>query len=328
MRLFRVIGALLFSATAAMAYDRVSVEGWEITYFPESGTPTGCIMGADFQDGTRVSIVLTAQYEWALGLGNNRWNLTKDAVTDVAAYVDGQFIASGKAIRVNGSIALLPLTGSAPFRALQKGQGLDLQTPYGNLKFALQGTGKAMYALLDCVKSLQPRQPTPGPSATNDFQMVPQAEAVVILTNLLNAAGIRSYRLEPPKPDSPSVHFTLGDGTGGTFVAARGLGTKNADDYAAHAIGKRSKICSGQFMSGKESIPSVDGSVVRKVVTTCRTGDRHFATETTIIRQPNGFLMDLSQFMLASSGASLSDGGTNHDHQALINAALRIRDLR
>jgi hypothetical protein len=48
-----------------------------------------------------------------------------------------------------------------------------------------------------------------------------------------------------------------------------------------------------QFMSGKQSTPSVDGSVVRKVVTTCRTGETAVATEAKFVRQANGFFRPL-----------------------------------
>jgi len=49
-----------------------------------------------------------------------------------------------------------------------------------------------------------------------------------------------------------------------------------------------------QFMSGKQSTPSVDGNVVRKVVTTCRTGETAVATEAKIV--------SLSQWLLSALG--------------------------
>jgi hypothetical protein len=309
-----------------MAYN-VDVEGWQIRYFPESA-PTGCIMGGTFRDGTRLSVIVTAKYEWALALSNASWNLKKDGTTDVAINVDQKFVASGKATHYDRTIALLPLTGAAPFRALQTGHRLDLQTPYGNLNFQLAGSGKAMYAVLDCVKTLNPAKPSP-PRATTaqqeDFQMLPQAEAAVMLTNLFNAAGIRDYRLDPPKPGNNAIGYNLSDGTAGFFLAARGLGTKNADDYAGIVIGKLSGICKGEFLSGKQSVPSVDGSVVRKVLTTCRTGDNTLAMETTIIRRTSGFLMELTQVVPATTATM---GGGDNDRSALINAAMRMGDAR
>jgi hypothetical protein len=307
-----------------MAY-KTDVGGWQVRYFPENA-PTGCIMGGDYKDGTRLSIIVSAQYEWALALSNPAWNLKKDSSTDVAVQVDQKFVASGKAAHYDRTIAVLPLTGSAPFRALQTGHRLDLQTPSGNLNFQLTSSGKAMYALLDCVKTLQPQQPTPGPAAAGDFQMVPQAEATVMLTNLFNAAGIHGWHLETPKQGDTSIGFGLAGGSIGFLRAARGR-TALADDYAAFVISKWSELCKGKYLSGKQSVPSTDGSVVRKIVTTCSAEgrERDTATETTIIRQSDGFLMELTQVIAIGSNAMPAGNPDKQDHEAVINAALRKR---
>jgi hypothetical protein len=311
---------LVLSATASAAYQ-ANVEGWEILHYPPDA-PTGCIMGATFQDGTRLSIIVTPKYEWALGLWNATWNLTKNGATNVAVYVDRQFIASGKATHMDSKIAVLPLTGAAAFQALQLGQRLDLQVPAGNLNFALKGTGKAMYALLDCVKTLEPNQTATTPR-DKDFEAVPAAEAVVILTNLLNAAGIHGYKLEPPKPNEALIVFNLASGSIGYFRAARGLGTATADDFAGWVISKWSEMCKGKFMSGKESIPSVDGSVIRKIVTSCHE-EKDFVTETTIVRQTSGFLLELTHVIPASNPAFNDDAG-KEDRAAIVGAVMKMQ---
>jgi hypothetical protein len=324
MRLFLAITALLLASVIPVSAYTVDVGAWQIRYFVPDRVATGCIMGGNYQDGTRLSVVVSKGYEWGLGLSNLKWNLQKGGTTDVAVYVDRQFIASGKATHLNSSIALLPLTGATAYRALQVGHGLVLQTSYGNLSFALSNTAKAMAATLDCVKTLNPATQEASNPPRSDFQQLSQAETAVILTNLLNAAGIQGYRLNPPKQGSHFVSYSLSDGSTGLFLAARGLGTKTADDYAGFAIGRWSEFCKGEFMSGKQSIPSVDGSVVRKVVTTCRTGEKAVATETTIVRQANGFLMDLSQIIPASAAIV----GNDKDRGALVNAAIQMRDAR
>jgi hypothetical protein len=79
-----------------------------------------------------------------------------------------------------------------------------------------------------------------------------------------------------------------------------GSGT-NADDYTAIVIGKHSSYCKGDFMSGKQSVPSV---VVRIVTMTCRQGDSALVTEAAIIRRANGLLMVLSQIFPLSVNSS------------------------
>lgn len=307
----------------AFAYD---VNGWQISRFPEGKPATGCLMGANYQDGTRLSIIVFKDYSWGLALSNNTWTLRKDGSTDVAAYVDNRLIAGGKASHMSTTVAMLPLKGASPYRALQAGHRLDIQTPHGKLNFALTGTGKAMDAVLSCVNALQPAPATPPPVAASDFQLVPAAESTALVANLLTAAGITGYKLDPPKESDSRIFFTLGDGTAGYFLAARGSNTKNADEYAGVVISNRSNGCKGEFLSGKQAVPSVDGSVVRKVVTTCRVGADAVITETTIIRRPNGFLVELTH--AGGAPTSLNANEQGGDRAAVINAAMISTSLR
>jgi hypothetical protein len=146
---------------------------------------------------------------------------------------------------------------------------------------------------------------------------VPQAEAAIMIVNLLNAANVR-YQLHEPKPGSAAVTFSMADGTFGSFVASRGSGTPNADDYAADVIRSWSAFCKGDFISGRQAIPSVDGSVVRKVLTTCRASEGTKAAEITIIRRPSGFLVELTHAYPAE--AIPNEVG----RAAIMDAALKI----
>ena len=256
---------LMASPSPAIAYN---VEGWDVRLFPEGNNATGCIMGETFQDGTRLSVVVTDKLDWALALSNNSWNLARGGATEVAAYVDRRFIAGGKATHFSDKIAILPLGGANAYQALRAGHRLDVQTPSGNLNFLLKGTAKAMMAVLECAAALKrspnvANPPTQAPSP--DFAYVPQAETTVLVTNLLNAAGVRGYRLDPPAPNSQFVSYRLNDGTRGYVIASRGRNTRTADEYTSVVIGRASTACKGEFISAKKSVPSVDGSVVRQV---------------------------------------------------------------
>ena len=132
------------------------------------------------------------------------------------------------------------------------------------------------------------------PRPTNDFRILTAAESAVLLTNLLNSAGVLGFRLTPPQPNSGAAYFTLSDGSKGSLLASEGTNTKGADDYVADTIGRLTKLCSGQFLSGKEPIASTDGSVGRKIVATCREPDGVTSFESTVIRKRNGFLMELT----------------------------------
>jgi hypothetical protein len=325
--LARLIAILLISlSTAAYGYD---VEGWDVRQFPDERNPLGCIMGGTFQDGTRLSvIVMSDKLEWAIGLSNQSWRLAKGKSTDVAAYVDRRFIASGKAEHFTDKIAILPLGGVAAYQALRAGHRLDIQTPYGNLNFQLKGTAKAMMAVVNCASSLrpQPNQQTAQQQPSPNFALVPQAELATLVTNLLNSAGATGYRLDPPNPDQAHVSYLLGDGTRGTVVAARGQ-TKSADDYTGVVIARASQQCAGEFVSAKKAVPSVDGSVVREVLTTCRSNGAVSATETTIIRQPHGFLIELSHSVSGTQSLN-SSPALGSARSSVIDAAMSLPAYR
>jgi hypothetical protein len=108
-----------------------------------------------------------------------------------------------------------------------------------------------------------------------------------------------------------------------------GSGT-NADDYTAIVIGKHSSYCKGDFMSGKQSVPSVDGSVVRIVTMTCRQGDSALLTEAAIIRRANGLLMVLSQIFPLSVNSTRPSPGemASRNREALVKAAIQFTETR
>jgi hypothetical protein len=200
---------------------------------------------------------------------------------------------------------------------------LDLQTPLGNLSFSLEGTAKAMAAVLDCVQALN-RTSTSVASThqeQRDFYPVQAAEATVLLANLLNAAGIRDYELLPPTKNSPVVTFKLSDGTLGLMAAARGR-TKSADDYASFVISNYSGLCKGSFLSGKEVVPSTDGTVIRKLTSMCNEDGKALVTETTVIRRPDGFLIEISQ-TFPDGGTGLQELPKEGQRGAIVDAAMR-----
>ena len=152
-----------------------------------------------------------------------------------------------------------------------------------------------------------------------------QAELMVLLTNVLNDAGVQGYRLENPlRADDPAVIFTLADGSKGKLFAVRGAETWSADTYAGLAVGHMARLCQGQFSSGKQSVPSVDGSVIRKVLTTCQQGDATFVTERTIVRHANGLVIELTHIFRTDHTTARSD----QERAAMVDAAMRVRDGR
>ncbi len=251
-------------------------------------------MSTDYRSGTRLSLLVYGSYSWGLGFYNPSWNLKKDGHTDVAAYIDGQLVTTGKALHITEAIAVLPLEGGNVYRSLQLGRILILKTPAGDLGFSLDGTAKAMDAVLDCVKTLPTSTAagTPAPQPTSNFQYISPSELAVLLTNLLNQASVTGYRLNPPGNSGAS--FSLANGTGGFLLAGHGSGTDGADDFAAMVIRSDAERCKGDFRSGKKAVELVDGSVIRKIITNCQSASLSTVNETTVVRRNDGFLISLT----------------------------------
>lgn len=300
---------VLLSPTAASSKE---VAGWELHYLKtDGGEANGCFMASTYQDGTRVSLVVMRDYSYALGLHNSSWGLKPGEKISVSAYVDRRVVANTQAEVLQNGIAIIPLAGYETFRSLQAGYRLDLITSRGNVNFMLHGTAKAMTAVLACANELATRVTRSTPAASRSTP-VSAADATVVLTNLLNAARMVGYKLKGTVAGKDVVLFSLPDGSAGSFFAFTG-DTLSADEAAGIVISSDAEKCDGQFLSGKQSVASTDGSVVRKVVTTCRSGVGALVNETTLVRRPNGFLFNLTFSRPEADTLAPADGSAQRD---------------
>src|SRR5262245_29563021 len=90
--LLAIVTAYLFSIPAHA--QSVQVAGWNISTFAEGSAASGCTMAANYQDGTRVGIVMFRDHSWGLTLYNASWGLKKDTKVRVDAYVDNRPLTS------------------------------------------------------------------------------------------------------------------------------------------------------------------------------------------------------------------------------------------
>jgi len=315
--------ALMKCATAAQIGD------WSVTLFPNDSKPTGCIMGGSYKDGTRLSIIVGTDYSWAIGFANQSWKLAPNQFTQAALYIDGKFVESDQASHVSDTIALLPLTTSATYRALQQGRQLYVRTPYGDLSFSLPNTAAAMRSLLDCARVLskpnsENANVAQGSASQGDFQLVPVAEESAMLANILSDARAINYKIDPPPGgnSNPAITFNLQDGSRGLFMASRGQNTASADDYAIKVTGEYSKLCAGDFISGKKPIATSDGSVVRQILMSCKLATSVIRTESTVVRRADGFLMELSVSYSDLGSMGQSPERVNDEDHGLVEAAM------
>jgi len=331
------VGIILTSFGLVIGSEAAQVGNWNVNYWPGENGPNGCIMEGSYKSGTIFSIGVTSNYNWGIMLSNPNWNLKKNEKIEMQLAVDGIPIESPTANATDKNSVTIPLKNPSAFKALQVGRNLVISNVYGKYPFVLEGTERAMNSLLDCMKTQKeatnkpaaPKTPTQKERSTS-FSMVQPSEATVILTNMLNSAGVRGYKLLPPQSEDKGISLVFEDGGNGYFVASRGSDTPSADDYSSEIINIISKTCKGDFVSGKQVVPSTDGSVIRKVATTCRSADSTSAIDSTVVRKSNGFLFWLSRGYEGSTN-SLAAGPSEQavkQQTGIVEAAMRSDSLR
>jgi hypothetical protein len=322
MRFVVMLASVLIASSQAQSAED---SNWKISYFPNDAKPAGCIMTGDYQSGSRLGIVINTKYEWGMTVSNPAWKLKVDEKFDVAVAVDNKLVGTGRYFNISTTTAYIPFSGADAFKALQMGHQLTITTQIAKISFALPGTSKAMYTTMDCVKTIGLNATNNQAAPKSNFEMLSQAETTTILANLLASAGASGYKIDKPKQKGSGASYISGDGTKGFLHIARG-NTRQADDYAAYVISQSSAGCRGQFLSGKEVVPSTDGSIVRKVITTCRDSGSELIVESTIVRRPDGYLLHLGNTVPPSNSASLNPQPPPKDRAAMVDAAMRWSD--
>lgn len=164
--------------------------------------------------------------------------------------------------------------------------------------------------------------------ASHKVEVVPRETALVFVTNMFSKAGITGFQLLPARDRESShvVSYRLADGTLGSFSASRGQ-TVSADDHVAMVTSIFSKACMVTFGSVVEKLPSTDGTVLGKLSTRCISGGSRSAVETTVIRRPDGLLINMTETVsLLSMEERSQDWGepTSGSKRGLLDAALTV----
>src|SRR5262249_50892292 len=222
-RLLVTAFALFASTGLAAAFD---VAGWDVQPLrSDGGGFLGCTMAASYDDGTRAGLMVIPGEGWAITMSNRKWSIRKGYKTPARVLVDGNTVANGTATAIDANFLVLPLEGAEAYQALQAGRAMRIITQAGSVSLSLSGTRAAMDAVLTCVRSASPagnpsapsREATPPSKTAPGAVVVPGSEVLVLASNLLAAAGLSGYRVDPPKDDV--VSWTLANGVKGGLAA-------------------------------------------------------------------------------------------------------------
>jgi hypothetical protein len=329
-----LLAASLLSLSFATPVAAQNVGGWQVGLWETDGQYNGCRMRGEFSGGTTIAIAVKAEGGWVVLLKNDTWKVNEGSSLKASLLVDGRVVASGNAdVHANQIIALNFDGGQATYNALQAGLSMQVKTDVGDThKFSLRGTRVAMDAVLQCVANNKHRYQPPrggqqqaqnqgqqgqqnrGTQNQGGAQPIPAVEAMTIITNILASSGATGYRIEPPKNDT--ISWVGNDGTRGSFFGFRNY-TAQPEDAVASVFRVVSENCKGEVGTIKRSVPTLDGSIVRKLIVACRDGQSVTETSFTMIHRA-GVLM-----VIEYSGAGAGAGGQPQSQEAsVVDAAL------
>lgn len=270
MRAYRsIILALLAVCAAHAAAAKTFVRGWEIEPRFENGTLQSCTMTGEYQQGQVFGVLVTKDFKWAITIGDPRWRLTEGARVSAAVLVDGSYLSVQIAKAVSPRVAVIMLSSDQAFRAFQSGNAMTISVNGAPATMSLQGTHAAMTALLNCVATNSSRRPVEiqtGSLQGADSVALTDAEALVMVSNLLSRAGFSGYELQPPSKGI--VGWTFADGSKGAFFGFKNF-RGSLDRLASDAVSAISEECKGDFASAKKAGVNGDGMETRKISMAC-----------------------------------------------------------
>ena len=309
-------------------------DGWTVAAMRKQGVFLGCYAAKDYQSGTRWVFARYRNDKWMALVGEHAGR--PDTVGRAELFVDGVAIHSALVPPNSAHLGRLGQLSDEAIKVLADGHVLELANSDGRYRFNLSGSEDALNKALECVDTFESEERGPGdvpqanqpstvrpqPRQRVEAEYLPPAESVLMLTSILNAAKMSGYQIDTPTTSSSGIKFRTAGGAIGFFLAARGRDTKNADEYSSGVIAQWASVCDGEFRSGKQPVAVTNGSIVRRVITSCKMSDRDFTTDTTVIRRPDGFLIELAQSYRAD--ALRGTETAPQSKSALVDAALRL----
>ena len=224
-----------------------------------------------------------------MGLANPAWHLTPGATYNVAFSIDGSVPVYATATALSREQVSLQLADSAQlFNQFRNGYRLEVTSANQTFGFNLEGTAAILSGLINCVnQQLNPTLSNPfAPRLQPPTDITPQqtqsrashqAEASVVLANVLSAASLQGFRVGS-REDVPNVDADAFWAAGDVVGTLNIVDNFGIDDPAIKAgvIGSDAKSCKGKFVSG--SLPSTEANGEVRMFTSCEGTDKKTLT--------------------------------------------------
>lgn len=268
--------------------------------YTQNGTKTfnHCAADVGYNSGIYVVFAIGRSFSWSMGFANPAWHLNVGAEYDIAFSIDGGSPISAKATAIGASQVEVPLEDSTElFDQFRKGHFLKVAAANQVFGFDLAGTSAVLSALLNCVRKelipvmanpFEPRSQTAAVSHETPSRQVEQAEASIVLANVLSAASLQGFRVG-------STDQANKLGADAVWTANNLIGTVrifddiqiNDPDIRADVIASDAKACKGSFASG--ALPDTDGTGEVRLFTACGTAGQDLTIYyVAVVRPPKG----------------------------------------
>jgi hypothetical protein len=228
---------------------------------------------------------INRSYTWSVGFFNPAWKLTKGSKYDLVFVIDDGQPMTGvaTAIRTVG-VEMMLADSSALFTQFRRGRQLRVTAANQVFNFNLDGTAALLPALLECVRvelaggsnPFAGRAAAPAPSSSTRAKnerrpdTANQAEATVILANVLSSAQLPGFSIKPAEEAAKFNASAVWTGPAGLAGMLNVLAGQQFNDptLASGLIGSAAETCKGAFLSG--SLPDLSQRKTVRVFTSCK----------------------------------------------------------
>lgn len=317
------------------------------SHFYASGGFSHCSLMTIYRSGIFVMFAIDQAFKWRIGFASPTWNMAVGQTYNIS-YVIDQYapnVVSARAALNSFAIAELQ-PNAAVFQQFRLGRMLTVQGGGEIYQFRLDGTAKALTALLDCakdnmgiarapvqpVRSSPPAAPLPAaaPAPTPVADVVTAEEkldATRLVANMLSSGQLREFKLmslaELSDPTLPAFIKTAdvawkAPGTIGVLNIVHNPKRLSLDEMAAITMGGDAASCKGRFMSGK--LPDAELPAIRRQFTSCQDGQQTIYLEYIFVPRPDGSALRFGTF---SSGTIATEKAQEPDNR-LRNAVQEV----
>jgi hypothetical protein len=309
---FVALVAVLVSLSAparAAVLESTNIDNWSIRAFSydRTGQFSHCATAVPYRSGISLLFSVNGALAWSMGLANSQWNLKPGAEFSFSYFIDRGPMLHARGRAINHELVQVPLeNSSALFQTFRQGHVLTVQSGRATFRFSLRNSSTALAMTLDCARRYVARNQTPpspsygaqqsqssgqpsgsGPPRANE-QL--QAEATIVLANILSMTGVQNFRVLPREEIPLAYQGWAAVWSAPGLIGGMGLvGQHDATEAAQVATilaEREAKVCKGVFVS--ERIPALIGANVARLRTGCSEGDNFVETSYSIAPRGKG----------------------------------------